>query len=152
MINCKCVNQKVIYHFLFITNNNVCNISHHLWDNHVWSLQCTGFEYLTLEMKIKNIDDWDKNWHANLFCQHAKFGTSRSNSLLPVTVHGICTDGHTVYDSITLLNFHGTVKNSFKDILFPTCLQLTTIIFICASDSIFIWQCLFARVAEYRCM
>ena len=42
-----------------------------LRDNHVYTSECTRFEYLTLKMKIMNVDDLDNNRRTNLLYQRA---------------------------------------------------------------------------------
>ena len=33
--------------------------------------RCIRFEYLTLEMKVKNVEDLDENWQGDVPCQYA---------------------------------------------------------------------------------
>ena len=44
---------------------------HRLRDDHVWTSQCIRFVCLILKMKIKEVDDFVKNWQASLLCRNA---------------------------------------------------------------------------------
>ena len=67
----------------YVVNINVYQICPHLQDNHVWTSQCTRCEYLTLKMKVKNVDDLNDNLFVNAHTR-AQIGASRSSCLLAV--------------------------------------------------------------------
>ena len=61
--------SKAIWDFIFVDNSNVCCICHRLQENHVWTSRCNRYEYLTLKMKVKNVDDSDKHLSVKIPCQ-----------------------------------------------------------------------------------
>ena len=54
-------NWKPTCDFLFVGNIVISHVCHHLWGNHEQTSQCTRFEFLTLKMKVKDMDDLDEN-------------------------------------------------------------------------------------------
>ena len=90
---------------------------HHLWDNHIYIFQSTLFRYLTLKMKVKDIDYLDENWQANLryhlayqyVCQNWRFWVQ------PFVCSFSCCECTYVHTSIkpakiALFNCIGTAK------------------------------------------
>ena len=48
----------------------VCHMRHCLRDNYVCTSECSIFEIFTLKMKVKDVDDLNENWQANIACQN----------------------------------------------------------------------------------
>ena len=74
--------------------------------------KCTRFEFLNLNMKVKDVDELDENWRAKLLCQHASMHQNwRFEALL--FVPGVASDGRTdEWTSCTTISLsHNGVTN-----------------------------------------
>ena len=75
----------------------MCHICNRLVDNYLWPLNVCEL-YLTLKLKVRDVDDLNENWQENLLCNmhmRTKIGSSGSNRLFSGTFHdtqmNVCT-------------------------------------------------------------